>query len=82
MTNQENNINLSTREQEVLKLLSLEYSTKEIASKLFLSKSTIESHRRTLLLKLQAKNSAGLIRRAFEYGFLKVDCNEIIENRE
>lgn len=80
MPNQENIIKLSEREHEVLKLLSLEYSTKEIASTLFLSKSTIESHRRTLLLKLQAKNSAGLIRKAFEVGLLHVEKTKPIEN--
>lgn len=68
-------INLTPREIQVLKLLSQEYSTKEIAKGLNLSNSTIESHRRNLLLKMQVKNVAGLIRRSFELGILKVGDN-------
>ena len=64
---------LTSRELEVLKLLSQEYSTKEIAKGLNLSSSTIESHRRNLLIKMQVKNVAGLIRRSFEVGILSVD---------
>ena len=67
---------LTSREIEVLNLLSQEYSTKEIATKLNLSNSTIESHRRNLLIKMQVKNVAGLIRRAFELGILRVNNNE------
>ena len=63
---------LTSREVEVLNLLSQEYSTKEIAKELNLSNSTIETHRRNLLIKMQVKNVAGLIRRAFEVGILKV----------
>jgi len=69
-----NQINsLTQREKEVLHLISQEFSTKEIAAKLFLSKSTIESHRRTLLIKLNAKNTAGLMRRSFELGYLTIE---------
>lgn len=64
---------LTQRETEVLRLLSQEYSSKEIAEGLFLSKATIESHRRNLLLKMQVKNVAGLIRKSFEVGILKID---------
>ncbi len=64
---------LTERETEVLRLLSQEYSSKEIAEDLYLSKATIESHRRNLLLKMQVKNVAGLIRKSFEVGILKID---------
>lgn len=66
---------LTARELEVLKLLSQEFSTKEIAQNLNLSSSTIESHRRNLLIKMQVKNVAGLIRRSFEVGILSVGSN-------
>lgn len=66
---------LTSRELEVLNLLSQEHSTKEIANNLNLSNSTIESHRRNLLIKMQVKNVAGLIRRAFEVGILRVNNN-------
>lgn len=68
-------VQLTERETEVLRLLSQEYSSKEIAQDLFLSKATIESHRRNLLLKMQVKNVAGLIRKSFEVGILKIESN-------
>lgn len=52
---------LTKRELEVLKLLCQQFTTPEIAEKLFLSKRTIETHRNNLLLKTGAKNTAGLI---------------------
>lgn len=64
-------INLTKREIQILSLISNELSTREIASELFLSISTIETHRRNLLIKLKVKNVAGLIRKSFEIGYLK-----------
>ena len=61
---------LSEREMEILKLIISEYTTSEIASKLSLSKETIKTHRRHLLNKCCARNVAGLVRRAFEYGLV------------
>ena len=58
-----------TRETEVLKLISDGYTNPEIAKKLFLSPRTIDAHRRNLLQKLQKKNTAGLVKYAFENGF-------------
>lgn len=64
---------LTKREHQVLELISHGNSTKDICSQLFLSKSTIESHRYNLLHKMQCKNVAQLIRRGFELGLLKVN---------
>ena len=61
---------LSNREVEVLKLIALEYTTKEIASQLFVSTETVRSHRKKLFFKMDVRNVAGLIRRGFEEGFL------------
>lgn len=55
---------LTTREQEVLQLIVDEYTTREIADKLFVSKCTIETHRLNLIQKLGVKNTAGLVRTA------------------
>ena len=63
---------LSSREVEVLELISLEYTTMEIASKLFVSKETVKSHRKNLLIKMDARNVAGLVRRAFERRLLRL----------
>ncbi|MDA8692913.1 helix-turn-helix transcriptional regulator [Saprospiraceae bacterium] len=57
---------LTNRELEVLNLLSSGYSTPEISSNLFLSTETIKTYRRNLIVKLEAKNVAHLIRIAFE----------------
>lgn len=55
---------LTTRELEVLALITEELTTAEIAEKLFLSVRTIEGHRKNLLLKLGVKNTAGLMIKA------------------
>ncbi len=61
--------NISDREKEILKLICLEYSSHEIADKLFLSFHTVESHRANLIMKVGAKNTAGLVRWAVENDF-------------
>ena len=64
------NIPLTDREIEVLRLIAQEHSNGEIAEKLFISIRTVDTHRRNLLEKLQAKNTAGLVKYAFEKGLL------------
>ena len=59
---------LTNREKEILALIIKEYTTDEIAEKIFLSIKTVESHRSNLMQKLGVKNSAGLVRVAFEKG--------------
>jgi len=61
---------LTSREQEILKLIIKEYTTEEIANTIFLSTKTVESHRSNLFQKLGVKNSAGLVRVAFEKGLV------------
>jgi len=56
--------NITRRELQVIQLIVEEYSTQEIASKLFISFNTVESHRKSLILKLGVKNSAGIVREA------------------
>ena len=57
---------ISKREKEVLVLIASEYTTKEIAHHLYISPHTAISHRKSLLEKLQVKNTAGLVRAAYE----------------
>jgi DNA-binding NarL/FixJ family response regulator len=59
---------LTSREKEILALIIKEYTTEEISNILFLSTKTVESHRSNLMQKLSVKNSAGLVRVAFEKG--------------
>ncbi|MEC5167383.1 DNA-binding NarL/FixJ family response regulator [Flavobacterium sp. PL11] len=61
---------LTIREKEILELIIKEYTTEEMATKLFLSAKTVESHRSNLIQKLGVKNSAGLVRVAFEKGLI------------
>ena len=61
---------LTRREKEILQLIIDEMTTDEIAAKLFISSSTVITHRKSLLRKLNAKNVAGLVKKAFEFGLL------------
>ena len=61
---------LTKREHDVLFLIAKEYTTPEIARRLFLSTNTVVSHRRNLMRKLGARNSAGMIYKAFKTGEL------------
>jgi DNA-binding NarL/FixJ family response regulator len=56
--------NLSQRESEVLRLLGLGGTVKEIAARLALSEKTISTYRNRILLKLGLKTTAELIRYA------------------
>jgi DNA-binding CsgD family transcriptional regulator len=56
-----NHQKLSLREIEVLGLIMQGYTNNEIAEKLFVSYETIKSHRKHILLKTGAKNTAALI---------------------
>ncbi|MFV0564867.1 MAG: response regulator [Flavobacteriaceae bacterium] len=64
-------IELTTREKEVLKLIAEELTTQEIADALFLSKHTIESYRKNLISKLNVKNLAGLTKYAIKLGLVE-----------
>ena len=57
---------LTNREKQVLKLIGEGFSTKMIAGQLKITINTVETHRRHLLEKLDAKNSMELIRKAFK----------------
>jgi DNA-binding NarL/FixJ family response regulator len=61
---------LTKRELEVLKLIALEMTNDEIAKSLFISKRTVDTHRQNLLNKLNVKNTAGLIKAAYEFKLL------------
>lgn len=55
---------LSSKETEVLELISKGYTTKKIAEMLFVSARTIETHRSNIINKLKVKNTAELIKKA------------------
>lgn len=66
-------IELTRKEIEVLHHIAEGYSTKEIADAESISESTIQSHRRSLLIKFGVKNSAALIREAIKLKFVSDD---------
>ncbi|MFT4972713.1 MAG: DNA-binding NarL/FixJ family response regulator [Paraglaciecola sp.] len=61
---------ITQREQEVLELIAQEFTAQEIADQLFVSLNTIITHRRNLLVKLDVKNSVGLVRKSMENGLI------------
>lgn len=56
------NIPISKREFQILRMITDEKTNKEIAQELNISRRTVDTHRRNLLQKLNAKNTAGLVR--------------------
>lgn len=61
---------LTKRENEIIELIVNEYTTFEIAQKLYISDKTVETHRKNLLQKLNVRNTAGLVRIAVERGIV------------
>lgn len=55
---------LTIKERQVLSLVAMGLTTKEIADRLNLSHHTIESHRRNMLRKWDVKNSVELVQKA------------------
>jgi DNA-binding NarL/FixJ family response regulator len=62
---------ITRREKEVLLLIAEGLTNSSIAEKLFISTSTVDTHRNSLLAKFEVKNTANLIRMAAQYEFLK-----------
>jgi len=64
---------LSERELEVLKLVALGHSNKEIADMLYLSIKTVETYKARVMEKLNLKSRAALVRFALKHGLLNAD---------
>ncbi len=64
---------LTERETEILKLICMEYSTIEIAEKLFISDRTVDTHRANILKKLKIKTVVGLVKYAIENNIYKIN---------
>lgn len=63
-------VDLTSREIEILKLITEGNSNKEIGEQLFISHRTVDSHRTNLMKKLGVNNIAGLIRFAIQNGYV------------
>lgn len=63
-------IHITERELEVLQMIVKEHTNQEIAEKLYISPRTVDAHRRNLLQKTGARNTAGLVKYAFQNGLV------------
>jgi two-component system response regulator DegU len=62
---------LTIREQEILRLICLELTVKEIADRLSISENTARNHRVNIMEKIDVKNTVGLVKYAYETGIMK-----------
>ncbi|MCR9014596.1 helix-turn-helix transcriptional regulator [Aquiflexum sp. XJ19-11] len=68
---------LTKREKEILQLIVEEYTTQEIANKLFISFCTVETHRLHLIQKMGVRNTAGLVREAVARNIYPISMNSM-----
>ena len=64
---------LTSREQEVMRLLAEGLSAKEIAERLFISHKTVENHRSSIMRKLELHTTMDLVRYAAKFGMIDLD---------
>ena len=64
---------LTSRQNEVLKMIAEGYGTKEIALRLNISAKTVETHRARIQRRLNIRDIAGLVRHAVRVGLVKLD---------
>jgi len=65
---------ISPREREVLYQISIGYTSHEIAHNLYVSHHTVVTHRKNLMSKMEARNTAVLVRIGFESGLLSLQA--------
>ncbi len=63
---------LTNREKEILQLICEEFTTAEIAERLYISPRTVDGHRNNLMEKLGCKNVAGLVVYAIQNDLVKI----------
>ena len=68
---EEPDIQLTDREKEILILVCKEFSSAEIAKKLFISTGTVDTHRKNILQKIGVTNTVGLVKYAIRHGLLE-----------
>lgn len=61
---------LSRREKEVLRLIAMDMTSKQIAEKLFVSKRTVDYYRICLTAKLGVKSTAALVKKGMQLGYI------------
>jgi DNA-binding CsgD family transcriptional regulator len=81
---------LTTRQRDVLRLVSFGYTNREIANTLQISVRTVEVHRLNLMQRLNVRNVVQLLRRAIQLGLLSLvetstqaaPITELVDRRE
>ncbi len=63
---------LTTREREIIKLITEGKSSKEVAELLFISSRTVQHHRANIMKKLNIKKTADLVKYAIQKGYISV----------
>lgn len=63
-------VQLTKREVQIIRLIASEYTTNEIANSLAISTHTVDTHRKNIVSKLGVKNYAGLVKFAIENGLV------------
>lgn len=66
-------VDLTSREVEVLQLIAEGFANKQIAAELGLSVKTVEKHRQSVMKKLDIHDIAGLVRHAVEKGIIEMN---------
>lgn len=61
---------VTKREREIITLIAEELTVDKIAAQLFLSRHTVETHKKNIFLKLQVKTNTGLVKKALKLGFI------------
>lgn len=65
---------LSRREREVISLIAQGSTSKEIATKLFISVATVDTHRTNVMAKVGVRNVAGLVLYAFQHRIVETEA--------
>jgi DNA-binding NarL/FixJ family response regulator len=63
---EEEKVNLTSREKQIIQLIAKEYSNARIAGELFISERTVETHRKNIYTKTSTSSIVGLIKWAYE----------------
>lgn len=64
-------VHLTMREVEIIRLIEKEFNNKQIADALFISERTVETHRKNIFRKTQTSGLIGLIKYAYEHKLIE-----------
>ena len=65
-------VHLTMREVEIIRLIEKEFNNKQISDALFISERTVETHRKNIFRKTQTSGLIGLIKYAYEHKLIEV----------